>query len=107
MKGEYIIFYQKYIHSTVFEYGESKECKQIFFIFSYKEVSENHVKGTFSVIILQNTPISIENPIHLSFSKFGEYKDHTPFSHFLPRKRYNSHQISFLHNKIALENDNF
>ena len=61
---------------------ESTESTKLFVIFSYKEVSENHVKITFYVRIVQNNPISIEKHSYFAVFKFGEYGESTFFAIF-------------------------
>ena len=73
-----LIVIENHSYFAVFEYGEYKT----FFIFSYKEVSENHVKITFYVRIVQNNPISIEKHSYFAVLKFGEYGESTFFAIF-------------------------
>ena len=76
-----LIVIENQSYFAVFENGQYGECKT-FFIFSYKEVSENHVKITFYVRIVQNNPISIEKHSYFAVFKFGEYKESTFFAIF-------------------------
>ena len=64
-----LIVIENQSYFAVFEYGEYKT----FVIFSYKEVSENHVKITFYVRIVQNNPNSIENHSYFAVFEYGEY----------------------------------